>query len=221
VGGLIKKQPVIEELLAEFYLATAVHQPELMVFSMNGLVVLKGRFIVLSPEGPFDTYNVYVAISANFPWQEPMVFETVGRIPRVADRHVFESHGNCCLGVWEEWLLRSSDHSAAAFLTGPLQDYFLSQSWYEDKDEWPFGDRSHGRLGILEAYCDLLGIGLDLLKARAYLIFLSKPSTKGHYRCPCGSGLRLRHCHGDNIDRLRKEIPPIMAQRMFLKLFNE
>jgi len=222
VGNLnTEETSVPQDLLAEFSSAVTAHQPELMVTSDKNLVLLEGKFIISASEGPFDTYDIQAMVPPAFPLEEPAVFETGGRIPKVVARHVFEDLGNCCLGVWEEWLLRSHDTSAAAFLAGPLHDYFLSQSYYEAKGEWPFGQRSHGNLGVLEAYCDVLGIDPDLSKARAHLSLLSKKSVKGHAMCPCGSGLRLRHCHRDKIDELRARISSAIAKRMLLKLADD
>lgn len=218
MGALDTEHPVLQDLLAEFSLAVTKHQPELSVRVDKNFVLLEGKLVVYSPQGPFDCYDTLIGIPSGFPLENPVVFETGGRIPKEADRHVFEDHGNCCLGVWEEWLLRTEDPSAAAFLAGPLHDYFLSQSWYEAKGDWPFGDRSHGRLGVLEAYSDLLEIELSLSQARSYLSLLAKAAVKGHYECPCGSGLRLRHCHRDKVEGLSDWILPDMAKRMLRRL---
>lgn len=218
MGALSGQTSALEDLLTAFSSAVAEHQPELAVTSSSDLVFLEGRLVVKSADGPFDTFDVRVSVSPSFPFDEPSVFETGGRIPRVVDRHVFEESGACCLGVWEEWLILAPEHSPAAFLTGPLHDFFLSQCWYEVKGEWPFGDRSHGMLGILEAYCDILGIDQDLGKASAYLRLLSRRSIKGHITCPCGSGHRIRNCHREKLAALHVGIPPFMASRMLRKL---
>lgn len=215
---LTLRDTILDALFHDFQSAVEAHQPELSISAVDDLVVLEGKVIVSGPEGPFDSYDVRIGIPADFPWEEPVTFEVGNRIPRIADRHVFEEYGNCCLGVWEEWLLRSSDHSASSFLCGPLHDYFLSQSWFEARGEWPLGDRSHGRLGVLEAYCDLMGIERNMDAAREYLRQLARDQTKGHVTCPCGSGLRLRNCHRDKLEALRTRIAPPMARRMLERL---
>lgn len=211
----LKPEPLIPEgLLTDFSAAVAEHQPELAITTWKDCVFLKGNLVVSGPNGPFDAYQIQVAIPSGFPWQEPVVLETGGRIPKIADRHVFEDNENCCLGVWEEWLFKSQDRSASSFLTGPLHDYFLSQSWYEATNEWPFGDRSHGSLGVLEGFCELLGIAVDRQQAVSYLKLLARENTKGHATCPCGSGKRLRNCHVSKFTDLRKWMLPPMAKRM-------
>lgn len=211
----LKPEPQVPQgLLADFSAAVAEHQPELAVTTWTDCVVLTGNLVVSGPDGPFDAYQIQVAIPPIFPWQEPVVFEIGGRIPKIADRHVFEDNENCCLGVWEEWLFKSPDRSASSFLTGPLHDYFLSQCWYEATSEWPFGDRSHGSLGVLEGFCDLLGITVDRQQAVSHLKLLARENIKGHVACPCGSGKRLRNCHIIKFTDLREWMLPFMAQRM-------
>tara|TARA_R110002124_G_scaffold285595_1_gene464348 strand:+ start:1045 stop:1494 length:450 start_codon:yes stop_codon:yes gene_type:complete len=147
-----------------------------------------------------------------------VVFETGGRIPKIADRHVFEDDKNCCLGVWEEWLFKSQDRSASSFIVGPLHDYFLSQCWYEATSEWPFGDRSHGNLGVLEEFCELLSIDVDHGQAVSHLKLLCRKTIKGHAACPCGSGKRLRSCHSKKLADLSDWTFPSMAKRMLSRL---
>ncbi len=99
------KLTVPGDILAQVQEAVAAHQPELNFTTIKDILVLEGLFVVSAPEGAFDSFQVKIGVSAGFPWEEPVVFEAGNRIPKVANRHVFPEHGNCCLGVWEEWLL--------------------------------------------------------------------------------------------------------------------
>ncbi|WP_240602819.1 SEC-C metal-binding domain-containing protein [Paracoccus endophyticus] len=204
-----------DALFSEVQQAVDRHQPELTASRTDNLIILEGLFVVSGPDGPFDSYQIKAGITAGFPAEEPVVFEEGGRIPRIADRHVFPKDGNCCLGVWEEWLLRAPDHRFETFFTGLMHDYFVSQTYYEVNGVWPFGERSHGMLGVLEAYADLLGIALDAKIISDHLLLLSRQQIKGHALCPCGSGRRLRQCHSDDFQRLTRQIPPFIAKRMY------
>lgn len=205
---------ISDDFYSEVQNAVAKLQPELTVLRSDTLVILEGLFVVSGPSGPFDSYQIKAGVTGSFPADEPLVFEEGGRIPRIADRHVFPDHGNCCLGVWEEWLLTGPDHRFEAFLTGPMHDFFVSQTYYEVHGEWPFGERSHGRLGVLEAYSDLLGVAPDARIISEYLHLLSRQKIKGHALCPCGSGKRLRQCHSNDLQGLSRKIPRFMAKRM-------
>lgn len=201
-------------LLEEIDRAVAAHQPELVVSTTDALILLEGRFVVSGPSGPFDFYEVRVGVGPEYLSHEPFVFETGGRIPKDIDRHIFPRHGDYCLGVWEEWLLTSPDHHFRTFLTGPMHDYFLSQSHFEATGEWPFGERSHGKQGILESYADVLQLPCNEGLVANYLNVLSRNHLKGHVTCPCGSRQKLRNCHRAELEYLRERIPVLMAKRM-------
>ena len=208
------KVKTADALFFEVQHAVARHQPELTVSRTDSHIVLEGVFVVSGPDGPFDSYEVRVEITAKFPEEEPVVFEISKRIPRTVDRHVFPVHGDCCLGIWEEWLLTAPDHQFETFLTGPIHDYFVSQTYYEVHGVWPFGERSHGMPGVLESYADLLEVPLDAKIIAEYLRLLSRRRIKGHAICPCGSNKRLRYCHRDDLQRLSRKISPATASRM-------
>jgi len=207
-----------DTLFSEIQQAVDRHQPELAVSRTGSLFVLEGLFVVSGPDGPFDFYQVQVRTTAGFPEEEPTVFEEGGRIPRIADRHVSPEGGNCCLGVWEEWLLTTPDHRFEAFLNGLMHDYFVSQTYFDVNGDWPFGEKSHGIPGLLESYADILGIAPDAEIIAHYLRLLSRPQIKGHVTCPCGSGKRLRKCHGNDLRGLASKIPNGVARQMLVKL---
>jgi len=205
-------------LLAEIQDYLTTYQSELSADVSDDYVVVEGRLLVTSPEGPYDFFEVGIILSAEFPSEEPLVWETGGRIERIAARHIFEKTKHCCLGVWEEWLLGSPEHSFTAYMRGPVNDYFVSQTWYESHGDWPYGQRSHDRLGIIESYCEILGIPTNEQRARAHLELLSRLELKGHHPCPCGSGRRLRRCHWDRMLKLQARIGRVMAKRMLGRL---
>lgn len=73
------------------------------------------------------------------------------------------TEGLCCVGVWTEWL-GTGDRSFERYLRDTVHDFFFGQWFYEqnpqlpERERWPFGERSHGRLGLLEG----LGAMLDM-----------------------------------------------------------
>jgi hypothetical protein len=209
---------VSDDLLAQVQQAVAAHQPELNVTTTKDFIVLDGLFVVSGPQGPFDSYQVRVGVTAEFPREAPLVFEIGDRIPRVLDRHIYPKHGNCCLGVWEEWLLTAPDHTFETFLTGLLHDYFVGQTYFDATGEWPFGERSHGDAGVLESFAELLGVENDPTIVVEHLRLLSMNEVKGHNPCPCGSGRKLRQCHWDKLEELKKRIPSAMARRMLNRI---
>jgi hypothetical protein len=111
-------------------------------------------------------------------------------------------------------LLTAPDHTFETFLTGIIHDYFVSQTYFEARGDWPFGERSHGDAGVMESFADLLDVDNDATIVLEHLRLLSMNKVKGHNPCPCGSGRKLRDCHRDKVEELKKRIPLPVARRM-------
>jgi hypothetical protein len=206
--------------------AIAFEQPKLRAVRDGPNIHIGGNYLlfengaVANPAGPISEFNIKIVLSDRFPRQEPKIFEVGGRIPRSADRHV-NPDGDCCVTVWEHWLACAGDHSFAAFLNGPVTEFFLGQYWFEKTGKWPFGERPHGPDGLEEAYAEALGIPNRKKDIIYHLRLLSKDWPKGHWLCPCGSGKLLRHCHRYEMMALHERIPPRIARRMLRRLKSE
>lgn len=161
-------------------------------------IEVRGTFPVLDGDDVLDSYEVLIRFPPTYPDDPPEVWETAGRIPRLADRHNSET---ACLFVPFEWRIRRPDLSFATFLHDAMRGYFIGQSLTELGKPWPQGERDHGINGMLQALADLLGIK-DLQAAQRAMLMLTKPIIKGHWDCFCGSGSRLRHCHGERLRAL-------------------
>ncbi len=201
-------------------------QPRLSAEATGQGFLLRGDFLVFesgaisNPAGPLTSFEIALFIPDNFPRSEPVLIETGGRIPRKEYRHI-NPDGDCCVTVWEHWLMSAAELSIAGYLNGPVNEYFLGQYWYEKKGEWPFGERSHGRKGLVEAYADLLGVPPRERDLTYRLRLLAQDWPKGHWQCPCGSGRKLRLCHREAMMELHQKIPPRMARRMLLRLRSQ
>ena len=203
--------------------AIGFNQPKLTAARNGSKFFVTGSFLVVedsgtaSPGGPITEFVVKIILGDRYPRHEPKVFEVGGRIPRCADRHVNDD-GDCCVTIWEEWLLQANDTSFAAFLNGPLREFFLGQYWFECIGKWPFGEWPHGEKGLIEAFADVLGIANKKKDVVYYLRLLAQPWPKGHWLCPCGSKKRLRHCHRDDLMALHHKVPSQIAKRMLRRL---
>ena len=221
MGKIVSKSRTLT--LEEVKDAIAFDQPRLGVVQCDSDILVRGQYLlfengtIANPAGPISEFDIEMVLSERFPSREPQVFEVGGRIPRVADRHVNED-GDCCITVWENWLVCADDHSFAAFMAGPVNEFFLGQYWFEKTGKWPFGERAHGTKGLEEAYADALSIPNKKKDLIYHLRLLSKDWPKGHWLCPCGSGKLLRHCHRDEMMALHRRVPPRIAKRMLRRL---
>jgi len=203
--------------------AIAFDQPKLGARADGHIIHVEGGYLVFekgvvaAPGGPITAFDIRMELPVDYPRLEPKVFETGGRIPREADRHV-NHDGDCCVTVWEHWLATAPDQSIAGYINGPLHEYFLGQFWFEKTGTWPFGERAHGIPGLEQAYADVLGIPNKRRQLLYHLRLLSQDWPKGHWRCPCGSGNRLRHCHRVELEAMHRRVAPDLARRMLRRL---
>lgn len=219
IVGKLTKLLTLEEVKT----AIGFDQPKLRASANGSTILVEGSYLVFerdvvaAPDGPITEFNIKMELREGYPRHEPKVFEVGGRIPRDPDRHI-NGGGDCCVTVWEHWLTMAPDHSIAAFINGPLNEYFLGQFWVEKTGKWPFGERAHGLQGLEEAYADALEVPNKPESLLYYLRLLSQDWPKGHWPCPCGSGKKLRDCHHPRLLDMHRKVPPIMARRMLRRL---
>lgn len=198
-------------------------QPHLRFCLIAQTGFIYGNYLVMEPNlishpsGPLTQFDIEILITEDFPVVEPIVYEVGGRIPRIASRHINTS-GDCCIGVWEEWLNKSRNPSFLEFIQGPLNSFFFSQYYFEMHGIWPFGEREHGKAGYLDALADIFEIEKDELRIRYILRLLAKKWPKGHWPCPCGSEKILRYCHKGYYSKLHNRISPAQARKMLIRL---
>lgn len=185
--------------------AVAAVQPRLRCKLGVDSAEFTGSFVLNSPLGPFDKFDIRLVIPFHFPHEQPRVWETGGRLPRDIDRHVYDD-GECCITVWESWLIGSESVTAADFLAGPLHNFFLAQHQVEKGQNWPFGEWRHGVQGRIDALAESLSLPSDDLIIARFLLSISKPNFNRHDTCPCGSGRSAHKCHRVVIDRARERI---------------
>jgi hypothetical protein len=146
-----------------------------------------------------DEYSVAITIPRGYPNILPTAKETGGRIP-------MDFHTNLdmtlCLGSPIEMKKKFRERE---FLIGFVEDllipFLYGFSYREKYGEMPYGELPHGIDGVLKSYQTLFHVN-DELAVIAFLKILADQNYRGHMVCPCGSGLKLRNCHGGIIKEL-------------------
>ncbi|SKA28862.1 hypothetical protein SAMN02745126_04837 [Enhydrobacter aerosaccus] len=145
----------------------------------------------------------------------PALYETGGRTNAIAakrgladtrDLHRNPDNGSACVCVKQEEATRfppSSDLSF--FIDGLARDYLYGLAFYDRHGRWPWGERAHGSVGLLEFYADndepLTNTDIETIvpyfvREKNWLEFdkqLRRP--KEHRACICGSGEPFGKCH--------------------------
>ena len=157
-----------------------------------------GEFIV-------DEWFSIKIIAENFPELPPVCVETSGK---VISYHV-NPQNNLCLGsprVLHEEIM--AHPNVVFYINKFIIPFFFSFRYHQRYGTSPFGELAHGGNGLFPFYrekfktsdlaiCTLLTYGANSL-------------YRGHHSCPCGSGLRLRKCHGPRLRALFKDYHPAL-----------
>lgn len=173
---------------------------DLIVTKENGEnIVLDGSILVNSRIDNFTLYKTYLVRIVFFPGTNhlPLIYE-VGGLVDSDYQHKYED-GQLCLetDTFIRWYFRDG-FDLEKWMEHFVVSYFVSYEFYKKYGEFPFGDRGHGHIGILQAYKGIFDIE-DEKMAWIMMNFILKNRYRGHWICPCGSGKTIRNCHGKKI----------------------
>lgn len=184
------------------------HCPHLVcVDTESGLDVVGGLQITAGTGREITRFAIRIIVPEEFPRKPITVFETANRIPRSPDRHV-NPDGSCCIGVPAALHARmGSGYTVSQYVLGPVTDYFVGQACVESGLPWPAGEARHGVTGILDFWKQKLRCQ-DYDSALVLLIAAARTRRpRKNSRCPCGARRRIRACHRQEIDWVRKRFP--------------
>ena len=142
-----------------------------------------------------DEFEVNIILPLNNAEILPSAKETGQRIPIKEENHI-NSDGSMCLGAPLQVLQKlRSEPTLSNFIRNLLIPFLYAISFKEKHGYMPFGELSHGPIGIFEYYKELFEIESEL-GVLELLKLIVEDNYRGHYTCPCGSASRLRDCHG-------------------------
>lgn len=148
-----------------------------------------------------DAFLIFIRIGESFPNEVPTVKEMGGRIP-VNFHH--NTGGTLCLATpTDQWVKFNKCKSLIGFVETLIVPFLFSFCFKIKTGRMPFGERSHGGLGILEFYCEYFEL-TDYEAARKLLKLLATGRYRRKKICPCGSGRRLESCHGSKFLEIMK-----------------
>lgn len=81
-----------------------------------------------------------------------------------------------------------------------VEPYYFSYEYFQRYGVFPFGERAHGTEGILQTYGEIFNEP-NYVKVFKLMKFIQCGRYRGHLPCPCGSGTKLRLCHGQLMRR--------------------
>lgn len=181
--------------------------PSLGIIEVDGKDILKGILAVIDKNGKhWEDYEIEIHFSKNFPAEFPTLFETSGKIPKIADWHVYEDTLSCCVKVKPEEILRCKDGiTITEYIREEVMPYLFNQTHRRVEGFYVNGEYGHGQLGIYEFYANELNTGADIKQTIRLMRFIASNDRPGRTSvCFCGRNIKFRYCHRDAFDKLKK-----------------
>lgn len=178
--------------------------PKILEVNIDEYSILKGEIDVIDLNGKFwETYSIEIHCSDQFPLRFPRLYETSNKFPKIADWHVFEDSGTCCVKILPEELIKClKGITLLEYLDQEVLPYFFNQTHRKVEGYYVNGEYSHGLKGIIEFYSRVLKTdNLDqILRLILFISGNSRPDRTS--QCFCGSNQKFRKCHRDSFDKL-------------------
>lgn len=160
-------------------------------YVLFGEIVLNHVFNGVRMTGKF---NLEIVVPRNF----PSAFPTVKELSKCIDKNYSHRYKNgqfCLASNLELKMFFSQDTDICSFIEKYVIPYLYTYRFYEEYGVYPYGERSHGIMGDLEYLKDLFEVD-NWRQVMDIVLFVAKSTYRGHLLCPCGSGKRIRNCHG-------------------------
>jgi hypothetical protein len=151
-----------------------------------------------------DAFSILIKMPKDYPQLLPVVIENGGRIPKIDKYHINPGTDKsfCLASNRQQQELYSKYPSLLGFVEKLVIPFLYSFRCYVKYKVRPFGELSHGSLGILEDYKITLNLKSkkEVLDFIVYLAVLFKNpdkrfKIKTRSRCHCGSKKRFNKCH--------------------------
>jgi hypothetical protein len=178
--------------------------PRFKLISIGGEPTLRGIYDVIDQGRTLNQFKVEIRWKPGYPDMFPALFEVGGKIPRVADWHIYEGADfSCCITVRiQEHIYCLDSFSLEKFIDTHVKSYLYNQAhrmmfgYYADKEY------SHDYSGPWEFYRELFDT-IDDNQILAYMTHIVENDLGKNTKCYCGRKARMRRCHfaGYNIFR--------------------
>lgn len=212
-----------DELNQQIAELTDVYSGITSVVKQETETVLSGTLVFSASADGFETiqdsFDIEIVIPWDFPDTLPKVWESEGEICN--DYNHLNPDGTFCLAVpIAKRQVFFEQPTLLGYVERLVIPYLYGYCFWKKHGYHPFGEAAHGNAGILDHYVDLLKLD-DEVAALAVLCYLFEHGYRGHHDCPCGSGLRVRKCHGPLLRSLHEQHTPETLKNEFMAIFME
>lgn len=182
----------------------------LKIHTSNGQKFLKGTFEIRDDEGKvWDSYEIEIHCSPEFPKRFPILYEVGNKIPKIADWHInVHDPGekkSCCITVLPDELFQCRNNiSVLNFMKKQVSPYLFNQTHRRINGYYANDEFDHGTAGKWQFYAEKFGIEdkaqiISILKTYGGQLHKKSP-------CFCGRKAKFRKCHPE-VYQFIKSVP--------------
>ena len=163
-------------------------------FRVAGSVSVQGE---VNSEVVRAEYEIELRIPPDYPRSPPVLLEIGGKIDPTF--HRMGADGSLCLTAPAEVRrVFAKCATLVGFVDALVLPYLLSHACNEQVGTMPFGEYSHGPMGLVEYYREYFGV--ETAQALRLLRWMADGSVNTKGWCPCGSGIPYAECHRDLVE---------------------
>jgi len=178
--------------------------PKLRLMQSNtNYWVVSGELDICDTKGNYwNTFEIQMLFSKNYPFCIPVVTEVSKIIPREIDWHISLS-GDCCLDIPHKLVYQSRlGVNISDFVATKVYPYFSNQLYKLQTGSYAGSEFAHHREGIIQFYTEELRFEPN--KALYVLQRLTRgKSFNRNEMCYCGKKVKLKNCHISTIEFLK------------------
>ncbi len=170
---------------------------------IDEITIIKGGLDIIDKYGePWDTYEIEIYPSKEFPKRFPILFEVGNKIPKNADWHI-NPDGSCCLTVPPKEIIACKNGiSLSQFIKNWVIPFLANQTHRRIEGYYINGEYAHGILGLLEYYQEIM-LTKDIKKIVELISMIFKiRKPKQTSICFCGSKNKFRKCHREAYEKI-------------------
>jgi hypothetical protein len=175
-------------------------QPGLRHEERDGAMHLVGEIVVRTESGIPLRVPLQIDFPGDYPSAEPRARDITSRFTHDSDHHFIDNAFCLWLGIESRYRSNDPDGLRAILTEVGVQVLRLLVWESEPQGGYPGPARPHGP----SAYAEIVGEALGVHESIAMRMWRALEGSVGRNgRCPCGSGVRYRHCHLERVARFR------------------
>lgn len=166
--------------------------------------VIAGQLDICDTKGVYwDTFDIRIFVPQSYPFCVPILIERSKIIPRDIDWHISQG-GVCCYDIEHNLIAMSKRGiNLVDFIATKIYPYFANQLYKKAEKKYAGSEYAHYLSGVIQYYCEEHHLQNEKSIINLLQCILDKSGITRNDKCPCGSGMKTKHCHQSSIDTIK------------------